>query len=102
MLREQGSGTRETLEAALVAQGFDPPASALDLGSTSAVRVAVITGASPTVISRLAVTGDIEAGSLVAIEVPGLSITRELRAVWPRSTKLPPLAESFLSQLPRR
>ncbi len=100
ILREVGSGTREALESELLRQGFDPPTSALDLGSTSAVRVAVMNGSSPTVISRLAVRDDIEAGSLVAIEVPGLIIERRLRAVWPKRSELPPLASSLLKQLP--
>jgi DNA-binding transcriptional LysR family regulator len=54
VLRERGSGTREALEALLAAHGHDPPPSALDLGSISAVRIAVVNGSSPTVISRLA------------------------------------------------
>ncbi len=100
ILREQGSGTREALEEALLSLGFDPPASALDLGSTSAVRVAVMNGSSPTVISRLAVKDDIIAGSLIEVEIPGLSIERRLRAVWPKRADLPPLATALLKQLP--
>ena len=42
--REAGSGTREALEAALAAQGLGPPTALLELGSTAAVRSAVIYG----------------------------------------------------------
>lgn len=100
VLREKGSGTREALEHALDALGYDPPASVLALGSTSAVRVAVINGSSPTVISHLAVADDIEAGSLVKVEVPGLHIARQLRAIWTARGTLPPLAQALLAQLP--
>ncbi len=100
ILREKGSGTREALEAELEQHGYEPPASVLELGSTSAVRVAVINGNSPTVVSRLAVAGDIDAGSLVPIEVPGLMIQRQLRATWPKRGALPPLARALLKQLP--
>lgn len=100
VLREKGSGTREALEEELLRLGFGAPTSVLDLGSTSAVRVAVMTGSSPTVISRIAVQDDIEAGSLVEIEIPGLQIERRLRAVWPKRADLPPLASSLLKQLP--
>jgi DNA-binding transcriptional LysR family regulator len=100
VLRERGSGTREALEALLAANGLDPPPSALDLGSISAVRIAVVNGSSPTVISRLAVADDIAHGRLVELNVPGLRIERTLRAVWPRRTELPRLAAALLATLP--
>ncbi len=100
VVREQGSGTREALEEALAALGHAPPPSALELGSTSAVRAAVISGRSPTVVSSRAVQADLDAGSLIAIDVEGLSIERRLRAVWPTSKTLPPLAADLLKQLP--
>lgn len=98
--REVGSGTREALDAALAELGYASHDIALDLGSTSAVRAAVISGSSPTVISRLAVVNDLAAGSLVEIDVVDLHIVRQLRAVWPRRRALSPLAKSLLKQLP--
>jgi len=100
LMREHGSGTRDALQAALADLGFDAPSIALELGSTSAVRVAVMTGTSPAVLSRLAVSADVDAGSLIAIDVPGLHITRRLRAVWPRRSELSPLSQALLRQLP--
>ena len=97
--REAGSGTREALEAALAARGLGSPTAVLELGSTSAVRAAVVHGNSPTVISRIAVAAEIDAGSLIEIEVTGLSIKRELRAVWPRRVPLPALASQLLESL---
>lgn len=101
ILREAGSGTREALEAALGELGFDAPRSALELGSTAAVRAAVIAGTSPTVISERAVVTELAAGSLIEISVPGLSVHRRLRAVWPSDRPLPPLAVDLLASLPR-
>jgi len=100
VLRERGSGTREALEALLASVGLDAPQSALDLGSISAVRIAVINGSSPTVVSRLAVADDIANGRLVELNVPGLQINRTLRAVWPRRTELSRLAAALLATLP--
>ncbi len=100
VLRERGSGTREALEALLTSVGLDAPQSALDLGSISAVRIAVINGSSPTVISRLAVADDIANGRLVELNVPGLQINRTLRAVWPRRSELSRLAAALLATLP--
>lgn len=97
--REAGSGTREALEAALADLDLGPPTAILELGSTSAVRSAVLDGNSPTVISRLAVAAEIEAGSLVEIEIKDLQITRSLRAVWPTRKPLPTLAAQLLESL---
>ena len=97
--REAGSGTREALEAALAKLDLGPPTAILELGSTSAVRSAVLDGNSPTVISRLAVAAELESGALVEIEVKDLTITRSLRAVWPKHHPLPPLAAQLLDSL---
>lgn len=99
ILRERGSGTREALEVALADLGYPMPTSALELGSTAAVRAAVIAGTSPTVISHRAVAAEFAAGTLVEVAVPGLHIDRPLRAVWPKGQPLPPLAVDLLSGL---
>ncbi len=100
VVREPGSGTREALEEAIRQLGHGPTRTAIELGSTAAVRMAVITGSTPTVISRLAVQADLDAGSLVAVDVPGLAITRRLRALWSTGRDLPELATALLAQLP--
>lgn len=97
--REAGSGTREALEAALGELQLGPPTAVLELGSTSAVRSAVLDGNSPTVISRLAVAAELESGALVEVRVAGLSIERQLRAVWPVGSPPPQLAVELLTGL---
>lgn len=99
VMREAGSGTREAFEAALRALGLGAPTAVLELGSTSAVRAAVVHGNAPTVISRLAVAAEVDGGQLVEIDVPDLVIDRELRAVWPAGTELPTLARGLLDDL---
>jgi DNA-binding transcriptional LysR family regulator len=100
VLREQGSGTREAFEHFLADRGFGRPIYGLELGSTAAVRAAVVSGQSPTVISEHAVIADIDAGSLHHVHVPGLDIERQLRAVWPIGRTLPPLAQALIATLP--
>ena len=97
--REAGSGTREALEKALRDLGLGEPGAVLELGSTSAVRAAVVQGNAPTVISRLAIGAEVAGGQLVEIETPNLTIGRDLRAVWPTGTELPPLARALLDEL---
>ena len=99
VMREKGSGTREALEQVLKEAGHGLPISVLELGSTSAVRSAVLSGNSPTVISRLAVASEIDGGQLVEVRVTGLKIERDLRAVWPSGKPLPKLASDLLSDL---
>ncbi len=88
VLREPGSGTRETLDRALRRGGHDPARPLLELGSTTAVRGAVVAGAGPAVLSELAVLGDVADGRLVAVEVADLELRRVLRAVWPGGRRL--------------
>lgn len=99
VMREKGSGTREALKQALIAAGHGAPVSVLELGSTSAVRSAVLSGNSPTVISRLAVSTEIAAGLLREVTVSGLHIERNLRAVWPSGKPLPKLAAALLDDI---
>ncbi|MGB0113482.1 MAG: LysR family transcriptional regulator [Ilumatobacteraceae bacterium] len=100
ILREAGSGTRESFEAALASRGVAPPASALELGSTSAVLAAVTAGHLPTVLSERAVASDLRAGTLIAVRVRGLVVERQLRALWTRDRPLHPLATELLAGLP--
>ena len=96
IMREEGSGTREALDAHLRDRDLPPPQSVLELGSTSAVRSAVANGNSPTVISRLAVATDLTSGQLIEVNVTDLNIRRRLRAVWMRGRTPPPLAQDLL------
>jgi molybdate transport repressor ModE-like protein len=90
--REGGSGTRDTLSAALAARlgpGTPQAPAALSVSSTAAVRAAVLAGAAPAVISELAVAEDLAAGRLAAIQVPELDLRRTLYAIW-NGTPSPP------------
>ncbi|WP_285475496.1 LysR family transcriptional regulator [Actinoplanes sp. NBRC 101535] len=80
--RESGSGTREVLTVALRDAGLEQVEPALELSTTAAVRAAVLAGAGPAVLSRLAITDDLAAGRLREVPVAGLSLERELRAIW--------------------
>ncbi|MFI9599517.1 LysR family transcriptional regulator [Streptomyces sp. NPDC052043] len=88
VLRESGSGTRQTLDRALHLADCDRARPLVELGSTAAVRGAVIAGTGPSVLSELAVRGDITEGRLVAVDVAGVDLARELRAVWPTGRRL--------------
>ena len=83
--REGGSGTRDTLAAALAAAlgpGTVQAPAALSLSTTAAVRSAVLAKAAPAVISELAVADELAAGGLVEIQTPELDLRRALRVIW--------------------
>jgi DNA-binding transcriptional LysR family regulator len=88
VVREPGSGTRDTLERALRRAGQDGARPLLELGSTTAVRSAVIGGAGPAVLSELAATTDLADGRLVRVPVVDIDLSRLLRAVWPAGRSL--------------
>ena len=98
VMREAGSGTRDTLTDHLAAQ--DPPLRpriAMELGTSAAVRSAIAAGVGPGVLSRLAVRDDLVLGRLVAVEVAGPPLTRQLTAVWKPDEPLPPEGQRLLA-----
>ncbi|KMS90578.1 LysR substrate-binding domain-containing protein [Prauserella rugosa] len=84
--RETGSGTRDTVEQALLATGLTPADPLLELGSTAAVRSSVATGAGPALLSELVVAQDLAAGTLREVPTTGIELHRTLRAVWRADT----------------
>ncbi len=89
--REEGSGTKGVLTAALsAAMGtrVTMPV-ALALSSTAAVKAAVAAGAGPAVLSELAVAEELAAHRLARVPVAGVNLRRSLRAVW-SGGELPP------------
>ncbi|BBZ52591.1 LysR family transcriptional regulator [Mycobacterium heidelbergense] len=83
--REPHSGIRDSLTVALrQALGDDiqqaPPV--LELTSAAAMRAAVLAGAGPAAMSRLAVADDLAVGRLRAITIPELDLRRKFRAIW--------------------
>lgn len=80
--RERGSGTRRFLEHALGAGTRSRlVAPLMELPSTTAIKNAVADGVGPAVLSSLAVAGDLAAGSVRAVPVAGLDLTRPLRMI---------------------
>lgn len=82
VLREAGSGTRETLVRALDLAGHALGEQRLELASTAAVKAAAGEGGAPAVLSELAVAAELATGQLVAVPVADLDLSRSLRAVW--------------------
>ncbi len=99
--REAGSGTRRCLERALDRAGLSPSrlTVALELGSTEAIKEAVLQGLGVAVLSRRAVGAEVAAGRLRAVPVAGLALDRDMYVTWDRRRGLPAAAQLFLAQL---
>ncbi|MEU6091078.1 LysR family transcriptional regulator [Streptomyces sp. NPDC047085] len=93
ILRERGSGTRQVLDRAL--GGLARPL--IELSSTTAVKASAVSGAGPSVLSELAVGEELAMRRLVSIPVEGVSLRRDLRAVWPTGHRPTGPARELLS-----
>ncbi len=101
LLREAGSGTRMAAARALAAKGlrltdFNIIA---ELGSTEAVRRSLLAGLGASILSRLAVEEDLQAGRLAHVEVEGLKITRDFYVVVRAGKSLSPAGRRFLAMI---
>ncbi|MGO1489170.1 MAG: LysR family transcriptional regulator [Arachnia sp.] len=97
VVREEGSGTRQTLEDAF--EGLPRREPALELPSNAAVLSASSSGAGPAVISALAARGAISEGRLRRVKLSEGALKRELRAVWRQDEVLAPAAQMLLHMI---
>lgn len=89
VVREVGSGTRETFETAL----GSGTTVVLEAASTNVILGAALTGVGPAVVSEVAGRPAIENGSLVSVPVT-LDLRRSLRAIWRKGEPLrPPIGD---------
>lgn len=96
LLRERGSGTRETFEHVAEEAGFtvSPIWEAM---STTALVNAVINGIGIAVLPYRMVTGVLERGLVAAVRVEGLNFHRKFYIIHHREKFLTPAAKSFIA-----
>lgn len=98
ILREPGSGTRAVLEAVLSQHGIVLEEN-LILGSTEAIKGAVMAGLGLAFLSRLAAETDLRAGRLFVQELRGLRVSRPLYLLRRSNSPTSPIAREFLELL---
>jgi DNA-binding transcriptional LysR family regulator len=96
LVREPGSGTRETIEAAL-RRASHVLQVGLALASNAALKSSALAGMGPVVLSELALDPEIATGSLVGLQVSDLDLRRPLSVVWRRGAGLSPPAAALLA-----
>lgn len=101
LVRERGSGTREVIEHALKQAGapIQNMQIAMELGSTEALLACVEAGLGVGFASRFALERQRALGTLAAVKVKGLRITRELSMVHSRGPKSTGVAGIFAAHL---
>lgn len=95
LMREAGSGTRETLEYALGRHGLKPSPGFV-MASNTALKSAAVAGMGPIVLSERALAGEIASGQLLQVRVAELELSRPLTAVWRRNEPLPAAATGLI------
>ena len=96
--REHGSGTLDSIRQ-LLANGQrsvnDLLNITMEFGSTEAVKEAIMAGFGFSILSRIAIRREIEAGTLIEIPVRGLKMERDFYEVHHSRRPLHPIAQIF-------
>jgi DNA-binding transcriptional LysR family regulator len=99
ILRERGSGSRQTFERALEGAGLDLGDFRIvgEIASTQAIKQAVRAGVGVSLISRRAVEDECRARLLACVAITDLTVTRAFHLITHRDRTRSPLAQAFLA-----
>ena len=99
--RERGSGTLQSLQERLKRKGHDAAELNVvaEMGSTEAIRQGIKEGMGVSILSTLAIAEDLASGSLKAVAVEGLALTRHFYITRHRQRSLSPLGAAFIDFL---
>lgn len=102
--REHGSGTLDSLRQ-LLAKRKQPTHELLnvtmELGSTEAVKEALMAGYGFSILSRISIRHDVEVGSIVEVPIRGLKLERGFYQVFHSRRPFHPIAQAFRAFLKR-
>ncbi len=96
--REGGSGTLRSFRRLLTRKGREPEKLLnviMELGSTEAVKEALIAGLGVSILSRTSIQREIQAGLLREIPIRGLKLERDFYQIFHRQRTLSPVSQAF-------
>lgn len=96
--REQGSGTRQTMER-FIERNHLPVHKKMELTSNEAVKQAVIAGLGCSIMPLIGIKNELHTGELQIIPIKGFPIKSVWNLIWLKSKKHSPVASAFLSHL---
>ncbi len=100
--REEGSGTLRSFRGLLTRKGQQPDKCLnviMELGSTEAIKEAVIAGLGVSILSRTSIRREIQDGLLVEVPIRGLKMERDVFQIFDRRRTLSPVSQAFINFL---
>jgi len=99
IVREQGSGTQKAVYEALAKTWISRESlrTVAVLGSSEAVKRALLEGAGYAFVSSMSIGEELSSGLLKTVRVPGLTVTRKFYAAYRSGRDLSPAATAFLA-----
>ncbi len=82
IMRTEGSGTRDVIEALLAPHGFDPIERRIEVPSNAAARLAAVNGSGVAILPLDQVATDLSAGRLTRLMLRGITLEQPVRVVW--------------------
>lgn len=98
IMREQGSSTRMLVEETLRKELIQPKVE-LELDSVEAVKQAVAANLGISFVSKYAISAELKAGILCAVETPGLRLERDINLIYHKDKRLSKLNLKFVEYL---
>jgi DNA-binding transcriptional LysR family regulator len=98
LMREPGSGTRMMVQRFFDEQGIKLKVK-MELGSSEAIKQAVVGGLGISVLSHHALALEGTTGQLAVLDVEGFPIRRNWHVIYPKGKKLSIIAQTFLEYL---
>lgn len=101
IVRERGSGTLKSIEQNLNKIGCDLSdlKIAAQMGSTEAIRQGIKSRAGVSILSTIAVEGDLKDGSLKALAIEGLNLKRSFYLTTSRQRSISPVCSAFIAHM---
>ena len=104
IIREKGSGTLQSIQKRLLQKGhrIEDLNIIAEMGSTEAVCQAIKARAGISILSTLAVTEELKAGRLKALDIKGISLKRRFYMTRHRQRTPSPLCRTFIEFLKKK
>lgn len=100
VLRERGSGTREIMERHLAARDLAVGdfAGVIELASIPAIKACVAAGAGVSFLYRVAVEGELGAGTLADVTPADFAVEHDFSLIWQRGSRYAPRWRALLRE----
>lgn len=98
--REQGSGTRQTMEKFIIKNNL-PVQKKMELTSNEAVKQAVIAGLGYSIMPLIGIRNELQQNQLQVIPVKGFPIKSTWNLIWLKGKRLSPVAEAYVAYVKR-